>query len=167
MINFVSWLVLSNTLRQHTHSETHNSTVSVVGSHRDSILFQGTPLFILLSSTMYHDKWDSLCVYFLGISGGDTFGGLWCLWDMMCFCNKSTYEEYKLLYVCVFVWMWSEGHEGSATKCLKHFSTMTVFSSVLYSCSDYNALLFRMCVCVFIFMCACLCGYVQVQWLSA
>lgn len=49
--------------------------------------------------------------------------------------------------------MWSLGHGGSATKRLKHFSTMTVFSSVLYSCSDYNALLFCMCVCVYIYVC--------------
>lgn len=72
----------------HTPTETQQHSHSVVWSHRDSVLLEGTPLFIPLSSAMYQAKWVSLCVYFLSLSGV-MFGGLCCLWDMMCFCIKA------------------------------------------------------------------------------
>lgn len=63
----------------------HHNSRATEQSHRDSILSEGTPLFILPSSAGYQTKWVSVSVYFLSLSGV-MFRGLCCLCDSMCFC---------------------------------------------------------------------------------
>ena len=86
----------------HTHSETHNSTVSVVGSHRDSILFQGTPLFILLSSNMYQDKWDSCVFIFSAFLGGICLEGF-VVYETWCASVIKAHMKNIGCYICVCV----------------------------------------------------------------